>query len=344
MKKLFICCAILLLLGSFLLKCDDESVASGSLAKYAPSIDDTTVVPDSPPDNDPGVDDDPEVPDDPAEPDPQPEPEPDVTPFVPDDLTEPGPFTKCTYSGDSLDSDGYSSALVYYPCERGSGPFAATTLTSGWAGSKENMSWLADQVVTHGFIIIAMTPNNRYIWGTEEWVEAHNAGVSKLLAENNRTSSPLYRLVDTDKLCVMGYSMGGGGALKASNELGGQIKTTIALAPWEDDYDTDMYDNIHNATVCFTGTDDSLAPSSNVKKMYDYLPFYIPRAYIDFDGAGHFDWVTGYTTYHEKFMTLVIAWMKAYLDDEEGYLDFFNGERYQQEFDDDWFNEFMFVE
>ena len=339
MKKLFILIVIPLLLGAFLLKCDDESVASGNLAKYAPFIDDTTEVPDNPAEPDPGADD-PEEPDDPVEP----EPDEDETPELPDDLTEPGPFTKCTYQDDSLDSDGYSSALVYYPCERESGPFAATTLTSGWAGSKENMSWLADQLVTYGFIVIAMTPNNRFAADTEEWSDTHKAGVLKLLDENDRTASPLFDMVDTGKLCLMGYSKGGGGALHASNELGAQIRTVLALSPWEDDYATDMYDNIQSSTVCFTGTEDFLAPSSNVKKMYEYLPSSIPRAYIDFNGVGHLDWVTGYTTYHDEFMTLVIAWMKSYLDDEEAYLDFFNGERYQEEADNDWFNEFIFVE
>lgn len=270
----------------------------------------------------------------------------DDTPTLPaDDLSAPGPFTKCTYQDDALDSTEYSSAIVVYPCETSSGPFAATTLTGGWTNSKEDMYWLADQVVTYGYVIIAMTPNNQFNMVTTEWSRAHKAGVDMLLAESSRAGSPIYGLVDPERLSIMGFSMGGGGSLRASNEVGDKVKTTLALAPWESEYTDDMYANISAATVCFTGTADTIAPSSDVKKMFEHLPIDVTRAYIDFQGAGHMDWMgsTGDPDYQMKFETLVIAWLKAFVDGDASYATYFEGEKHQQEADAGWFNEYIYL-
>lgn len=75
------------------------------------------------------------------------------------DPAEEGSYSECAYSSGLSDS-GYGSARVFYPCETADGPFAATTLTGGFTNTKEQMYWLAEHLVTHGYIVIAITPTN----------------------------------------------------------------------------------------------------------------------------------------------------------------------------------------
>jgi hypothetical protein len=183
-----------------------------------------------------------------------------------------GTYSKCTYTSGLSDS-GYASAIVYYPCS-GSGPFSATTLTGGYTNTKEDMAWLGNHLVTHGFVIIAMTPNNTL--GTNStWTTAHKAGVNKLISENSRSSSPIYGKVNANALGIMGFSKGGGGALLASSDVGTRVKATQALAPYMDfSYNLS---GIRSATICYTGTSDSIASPSDVVSMYNSLPDSITR-------------------------------------------------------------------
>lgn len=233
----------------------------------------------------------------------------------------PGPFTKCTYTS-NLSDRGYSSAIVYYPCQTNQGPFAGTTLTGGYTNTKEDMEWLGNHLVTHGYIIIAMTPNNT--WGTNStWREAHNAGIAKLRSENTRTGSPIRGLVRTGDLQIMGFSKGGGGALLAASDQGSGIRTTQALAPYMDfSYNLS---GIRSATIVHTGSSDSIAPARRGKEMFDALPTSIDRTYAEYSRASHTDWYGRSGSYRDRFQTYITGWMKVYLDRDTSYRTYING-------------------
>ena len=246
------------------------------------------------------------------------------------DPSLPGEFSKCTYTS-NLSDPGYSSAIVYYPCDRSAGPYAATTLTGGFLNTKEDMEWIANHLVTHGYIIIAMTPTN--IFGTNPtWTTAHKAGIAKLKSENTRAASPIYGLVDTANLQIMGYSKGGGGALLASASLGSQIKTTQAMAPYMD-YSYNL-SGITAKTICYTGTSDTVASPSKVVTMYNSLSDSITRTLAYFDGFSHLTWVDGgNSTSQSRAKTYITSWMKVYLDGDTAYSIYIDGHQ-------DWFYAF----
>ncbi len=120
------------------------------------------------------------------------------------ELSEPGEYTECYYDTD-LESSAYSSAFIVYPCETSEGPFPALTFTGGITNVKEQVAWLADHVVTYGFILIVMTPTNNMSVTTDVWENAMLGGLEMLESENNRSSSPIYNLVDTQRLGIMGF-------------------------------------------------------------------------------------------------------------------------------------------
>ncbi|MBN2159515.1 MAG: cadherin-like beta sandwich domain-containing protein [Spirochaetes bacterium] len=243
-------------------------------------------------------------------------------------------FSTCTYESGLIDP-GYASAIVYYPCETAVGPFAATTLTGGWTNTKEQMAWIGNHLATEGYIIIAMTPNNYSSWplNNSYWTTAHNSGIAKLISENARTDGPVFGLVKTDALQIMGFSMGGGGALLASAIQGSAIKSTQAIAP----YMASAYtlSAINSATIVHTGSADTVASPANAEAMYDSVPTGIDKAFVNYTGLDHFDWYGDTGDYRDRLLTYITGWMKVYLDENAYYQNQIDGSQ-------DWFTEFIF--
>lgn len=246
------------------------------------------------------------------------------------DPATPGTYTKCTYTYGLSDS-GYSSAIMYYPCETGDGPFAATTLTGGYTNTKEDMEWLGDHLVTHGYVIIAMTPNNT-LGVNSTWRQAHNAGIAKLKSENARSSSSISGLVKTDALQIMGFSKGGGGALLAATDQGANIKAVQGLAPYMDfSYNLS---GIRSAAIVHAGSSDLVASDSNARDMFMDVSGTVDRTFVNYSGASHGDWYGSSGSYRDRFRTYVTGWMKVYLDGDTSYQSYIDGNQ-------SWFAEYI---
>jgi len=244
-----------------------------------------------------------------------------------------GSFTKCTYTPPT--NSGYSAAKVYYPCTS-TGTLAATTLTGGYTNTYSNMEWLANHLVTHGYIVYAMTPTN--IYGNNPiWTSAHKAGIAMLKSENTRSASTIKGKVNTSKLQIMGFSKGGGGALLASAALGSGVAATQALAPYMDSsYNLSA---VKAKTACYTGTSDIVAYPGNVVAMYNSLPSSIDRTLGYFNGFAHTDWMTGSSanTNGNKAKKYITAFMKYHLDGDSSYSTYLYGTAHNADMSANWF-------
>ncbi len=251
-------------------------------------------------------------------------------------VTDPGStgsFTKCTYTPPT--NAGYSAAKVYYPCSS-TGTLAATTLTGGYTNTYSNMDWLASHLVTHGYIVYAMTPKNIYGYNST-WTSAHKAGIAMLKSENTRSASAIKGKVNTSKLQIMGFSKGGGGALLASASLASGVKATQALAPYMDaSYNLSATKAI---TACYTGTSDTVAFPGNVVTMYNSLPSTVDRTLGYFSGFYHTDWMTGSSanTNGNKAKKYITAFMKYHLDGDTGYQTYLYGTAHNADMSAGWF-------
>ena len=253
----------------------------------------------------------------------------------------PGADSVCSYTS-GLSSWDYSSARVTYPCNLNKSTYPATTLTGGYSNTKEDMTWLANHLTSHGYIVIAITPNN--IFGTPQvWETAHKGGIAKLKSENTRSASPIYKKVATNKLGIAGFSMGGGGALLAAADLKKDIVTAIPLAPYLG-FNSPDYSSISAKTLIQAGANDSVAYPSVVASYYQSLPTNLTRALTTFRGASHLDWInSGSDTQHARFKTLITSWMKVYLDNDSAYQTHLDGAEHDRHLAEDWFTRFEYV-
>lgn len=247
-----------------------------------------------------------------------------------------GSFTKCTYTPPA--SSGYEAASVWYPCNSGNAKLAATTLTSGYTGTYSAISYLADHLVTHGYIIFAMTPNNRY-GNNASWTSAHKAGIAMLKSENTRTGTktrpnPIRGKVDATRLQIMGHSKGGGGTLLAAADFGSGIKAAQAIEPY-----MDFSYNLSKTRAkinCITGTQDSIASPGQVIAMYNSLPDSVDRTLMYFLGMDHMVFTsTGNATQKARSSKYITAFMKYHLDGNSAYRTYLYGAEHKK--DASWF-------
>ncbi len=254
-------------------------------------------------------------------------------------LMDAGAAEVCAYTS-GLGDLGYASARVTYPCDLApSAP--ATTLTGGFTNTKEQMTWLSEHLSSHGFIVMTMTPTHRFS-EPAVWAKAHIAGFHKLAAENTRSDSPLRGKVDLSKRAIMGFSMGGGGALLAAETLAGANTATVALAPYLSSASPlqSVFDAQQVPTLILGSELDELVKDAATH--YSRLPN-IEKGLAIFAEAGHFDW---YGRRHldtkKKFRTLVTAFLEVQLKGNtaaDSYLDA-HGAEHLEHLDAGWFSQY----
>lgn len=265
----------------------------------------------------------------------QPDPDPDAVGIGAD-----GDYEICSYTSNLAD-DNYASARLSYPCDLSDGPYPATTLTGGFTNTKEQMYWLADHLTSHGYIVIAITPDN--ILGSPlVWRRAHLAGFARLETENNRDGSLVAGQVDVDQRAIMGFSMGGGGTLLAAGELGEGFATAIALAPWLGGLSPD-YMNISEPVMVLGSADDTLSPASTVGSYYESLPVDIRRALAIYRDSDHFEWYgSGDEQQKTRFKILVTAWMNWIMKGDPEARIYLDGSEHMRHMAEDWFTRYDF--
>lgn len=222
---------------------------------------------------------------------------------------------------DNLASDQYASAIIFYPAAAEGAPYPATTLCCGFAGYKERVEWLARRMASHGFVVIAFTPLN-VISLPPMWEKGHKGALQTLLAENVRPDSPVYGMVDPDRLSLAGHSMGARGALLAAEDLGVSVKSVIALCPWTLDIPKQLA--FDEPTLFVTGSGDFVALPSRVKKLYDAHPETSDKMFIKIKGLVHTD-MENPGAHHEIISAYVIAWLQYYVARQPDYFAYLLG-------------------
>jgi len=257
---------------------------------------------------------------------------------LPEGPAATGPYSMCSYSED-LESDGYASARLSYPCELNAGPLPAVTLTGGYTNIKEQMYWLADHLTKHGYIVLTVTPNNIF-GGLGSWEDAHRDAFYKLLDENDRMESPVANLVDTQRIALSGYSNGGGGALNVAKALGDEVHSVVGMAPYIPLFDTPDYSNVSANTLLLVGALDLTALPVTIEAAHEALPDDALRVYAKLSWVSHFDWIA-FGRSHNKFKGIILSWLDLSLKGSSEYEDYLFGDGHQEHVSEGWYQEYL---
>lgn len=184
------------------------------------------------------------------------------------------------------DSSGAVIYNLYYPTTLGAGGLLHPIITwgNGTNAQPSNYWGLLNQLASWGFVVVASTDPTT---GTgSEMLAAANY----MVQQNGTAGSIFYHKLDTTRVGAIGHSQGAGGAVNATNNSGGLIKTVVPIAlpntVWVSPGD-EYYVQLLTVPVLFLGgsSDILIASPSTVTGFYSQVPGAAAVAVLK--GAGH---------------------------------------------------------
>ncbi len=258
----------------------------------------------------------------------------DTDPDSVDDPATAGPHSFASTTSD-LNSTAYKDGKLFYPDEI-AGTMPAVSLTGGWTNVYSQMSFYSKRLASHGFVVLAVTPNNNF--GDQvEFRKAHAGAIEKIKQENDREGSPIYGKVDTARLGSVGYSMGGGAISLASDNNVSGIIAAVGICPYFGGIAPGA--NIETPIAYLAGSVDTTAPASEAKTVYDRIPSSTTKLFINYDGLGHSTITAPGANWGPKLSTHLVSFFKTYLSGEEGYTTYFGGPEFDSQTQAGWFTE-----
>ena len=191
-----------------------------------------------------------------------------------------------TFDAKHLCTENFVSATVYYPTTGESLP--SIVLVGGWMCGEKVLSAWAPYFASHGIVVMTIgNPSPSEDEPSARCLSLLDASKA-LQTENEREGSVLFGRLDITNRAVMGYSLGGGGALRAAND-DPTLKCAIALAPHSGNFDKSFPEKLTDSvpTLTLVGNKDTDAPAKkHGKKFYDITD--APKLFFEIKGGDHF--------------------------------------------------------
>ena len=196
----------------------------------------------------------------------------------------------------------------------------AVVVIPGFVSAESSIDWWGPKLASYGFVVMTIDTNTGFDQPPSRARQINNA-LDYLVSQNSRSSSPVRGMIDTSRLGVIGWSMGGGGTLRVASE--GRIKAAIPLAPWDT---TSYYASRSQApTLIFACESDVIAPVfQHASPFYNSLPSSIDKAFVEINGGSHFC-ANGGSIYNDVLSRFGVSWMKLHLDEDNRYKQFLCG-------------------
>lgn len=235
-----------------------------------------------------------------------------------------GPYSVATERVSSFVS-GFGGGTIHYP-EGTTGTMAAIVVIPGFVSAESSIEWWGPKLASHGFVVMTIDTNSGFDQPSSR-ARQINSALDYLVDQNGSSSSAVNGMIDTSRLGVVGWSMGGGGALRVAEE--GRISAVIPLAP----YDTTNFRDVQAPTLIVACESDAIAPvRRHASPFYEQLPSGLPKSYVEINNGSHYCG-NGGGTYDDVLSRLGVSWMKLYLDQDERYTQFICGPDHESDRD-----------
>jgi|TARA_R110000850_G_scaffold135112_1_gene256260 dienelactone hydrolase len=212
---------------------------------------------------------------------------------------------------------GFGGGTIYYPTGT-TGTMGAIVVIPGYVSPESSIAWWGPKMASHGFVVMTIATNRTTDQPSSRATQI-NAALDYLISQNSTSGSPVRNMIDTDRLGVMGWSMGGGGTLRVASQ--NRLKAAIPLAP----YDTISFRNVDAPTLIFGCESDTVAPVRNhASPFYNQIPAGTDKAFVELNGGSH-TCANGGNQYNDVLSRLGVSWMKRHLDNDTRYSQFLCG-------------------
>lgn len=232
-----------------------------------------------------------------------------------------GPYAVNTSRVSGLVS-GFGGGTIHYPSGT-TGSMAAIVVIPGYVSAESSIEWWGPKLASHGFVVMTIDTNTSFDQPPSR-ARQINSALDYLIDQNTATRSAVRGMIDTNRLGVVGWSMGGGGTLRVATE--GRISAAIPLAPW--DTSSLQFRNVQAPTLIFACESDIIAPvRSHASPFYERLPSDLNKAFVEIDGGNHYcaNGAASFGRYDSVLSRMGVSWMKLHLDQDERYKQFLCG-------------------
>ncbi|WP_019632802.1 dienelactone hydrolase family protein [Actinomadura atramentaria] len=219
---------------------------------------------------------------------------------------EKGPFAVAQTDVPAGSGQGFNDGTIYYPTDTSQGTFGAVVVMPGFVSPQEWIRWYGPLLASQGFVVMTLDSNTL--------LDFPGARGDQILAALDylTTKSKVVDRIDTGRLAVMGWSMGGGGTLEAAAERP-SLKADIALAPWDLD---NVAAKVKVPSMIIADDTDILAPTGVfAKPFYDAMSTAPDKAFFELKSANHFT----FTSYNKTIAKYAVSWLKRFVDDDTRY-------------------------
>lgn len=229
-------------------------------------------------------------------------------------VTGPGPFTvEMIRELDGVrDGPSYSGSTIYFPTDA-EPPFAGIVIVPGYRADESSVGHWGPYLASHGIVTMTIGTNKRGD-RPEQRANALLDAVVSLQAENVREDSPLFGRIDSERMGVGGWSMGGGGAQQAAVQ-DPELDAVLALCPWEPGHAFK-----HTVPVMIlAGERDRPAPTSlHALVHYNKTPEGTPKLLFEVKDGSH------YLPFSPAFEDgevgrVALVWLKVFLVGDDRY-------------------------
>jgi dienelactone hydrolase len=229
-----------------------------------------------------------------------------------------GPFKVMSYTS-GFPVNLYGGGTIWYPTDA-MPPFGAVAVCPGFVSAQSSIMGWGSFLASHGIVAITIdtaTPLDVVDQRAEELMDA----LASIKSENMRSGGPLFNKIDTMRMGVMGWSMGGGGSWLAASAHP-ELRTAITLAghivtALNQDVSTNKV-----PTLMFAGSNDDLILGGAMSQpVYDGIPESTPKMVWEVNGAGH-DVANDPSRSSGAIGRYGLSWQKVFLEGDMRYRKF----------------------
>ncbi|QMV13922.1 alpha/beta hydrolase family protein [Vibrio spartinae] len=232
-----------------------------------------------------------------------------------------GPYSVKTINVSRL-ARGFGGGTIHYSTESG-GQQGIIAVIPGYVSYESSIKWWGPRLASWGFTVITIDTNTIYDQPDNRAGQL-SAAIDYVIDKGKDRTSPIYGLVDPNRVGVIGWSMGGGGALKLATDR--KIDAVIPQAPWY--LGLNRFSSITSPTMIIACQADAVAPVDvHASRFYNKIPGTTPKAFFEIALGSHFCANTGYPN-EDILGRNGVAWMKRFIDKDKRYNQFLCGQNF----------------
>lgn len=232
-----------------------------------------------------------------------------------------GPYSVRTKNVSGLSASGFGGGTIHYPTGT-TGKMGAIAVVPGFVSYESSIKWWGPRLASWGFVVITIDTNT-----TADQPDSRARQLSKALDHVIRDST-VGKMVDSNRLGAVGWSMGGGGSLKLSTDR--RLKAIIPQAPWY--MGIGVMSRVKTPTFLIACQADTIAPvRQHVSDFYRQIPSSTPKMYLEVRGASHYCGNSG-NSQQDILGKVGVAWMKRHIDGDRRFDQFLCSTDYSRDF------------